>query len=92
MLAPEEVFSSSPSALKVRSEMTPAEKRTARARERKSRKKQRDTLEKTVDKFSKDKRGAKQQKKAALDSLVKHGKGVTVVGKESVAKRKKAKT
>ncbi|KAF9526428.1 U3 small nucleolar ribonucleoprotein complex, subunit Mpp10 [Crepidotus variabilis] len=91
MLAPEEVFSSSPSALKVRSEMTPTEKRAARSKDKKSKKKQRDALEMSVNKFVRRKGTAKQQKKAALESLVKQGKGVTVVGKESVAKSKRGK-
>ena len=90
MLAPEEVFSSSASALRARSELTPTEKRVLRTKERKLKKRQRDALDKSVGKFSKVKgTGAvKKQKQAALDSLVKHGKGVTVVGKDSVSLRK----
>lgn len=93
LLAPEEVFSSSSSALRARSELTPAEKRTLRAKERKLKKRQRDTIDKSVDKFSKVKGmgEVKKQKQAALDSLVKHGKGVTIVGKDSVSQRKHKK-
>lgn len=47
-------------------------------------KKTRETLEKSVDKYAKKVRGiggVKKQKQAALESIVKSGKGVTVVGK-----------
>ena len=69
--------------------MTPGEKRAQRARERKLRRKQRGLLDKSVDKFAKKsgesivKGGVKKQKEAALKSLVKSGKGVTVIGKKS---------
>ncbi|KAF8203625.1 U3 small nucleolar ribonucleoprotein complex, subunit Mpp10 [Pholiota molesta] len=88
MLAPEEVFSASPSALRARSELTPTEKRALRTKERKTKKRQRDALEKSVDKFAKGKGvgSVKKQKQAALDSIVKHGKGVTVVGKKGAIK------
>lgn len=92
MLAPEEVFSASgPS--RARSELTPTEKRTQRAKERKQKKRQRDALDKGVDKFAKAAKsigGVKKQKQAALDSIVKHGKGVTVIGKQSAASSKKS--
>ena len=54
-------------------------------KERKKRKKQRQSLEKSVDKFAKPKssKGTKQEKEDALKSLVKSGKGVTVIGKKS---------
>lgn len=91
MLAPEEIFSASgPS--RARSELTPVEKRTQRSKERKQRKRQGDFLEKGVDKFAKAAKsigGVKKQKQAALDSIVKHGKGVTVVGKQSAATSKR---
>ncbi|KAL4068064.1 U3 small nucleolar ribonucleoprotein complex, subunit Mpp10, partial [Scleroderma citrinum] len=87
MLAPEEVFAPVSSDPRTRSELTPAEKRAMRTKERKARKKAQDKLEKSVNKHAKVK-GVKQQKDAALKSLVKSGKGVTVVGKEI----KKAKT
>ncbi|KAI6162513.1 Mpp10 protein [Pisolithus thermaeus] len=87
-LAPEEIYAPASSDPRVRSELTPAEKRALRTKQRKARKKERDLLEKSVDKFAKKKRGVKEQKDAALKSLVKSGKGVTVVGKEA----KKVKT
>lgn len=85
MLAPEEVYAPSSSDPRARSELTPAQKRALRTKERKARKKTRDTLDKGVDKFAKMKgvRGVKKQKEAALQSVVKSGKGVTVVGKKS---------
>ncbi|EAU93012.1 small nucleolar ribonucleoprotein [Coprinopsis cinerea okayama7 len=85
MLAPEEVFAAEPSQLRARSELTPAEKRALRTKERKLKKKQRDMLEKTVDKTAKARGvgGVKKQKEAALASIAKHGKGVTVVGKSA---------
>ncbi|KAG0708918.1 Mpp10 protein [Suillus ampliporus] len=82
MLAPEEVFKTAPSDLRARSELTPAEKRTLRAKERKARRKTRDVLDKSVDKYAKIK-GVKKQKDAALKNVVKSGKGVTVVGKKT---------
>lgn len=57
-----------------------------RTKERKSRKKTRDALDKSVDKFAtkvKGIGGVKKQKAAALQSIVKNGKGVTVVGKKT---------
>jgi U3 small nucleolar RNA-associated protein MPP10 len=93
MLAPEEVFSASPSSLQARSELTPSEKRVLRTKERKIKKRQRDTLEKSVDKFAKSRgiSGAKKEKRAALESIVKHGKGVTVVGKSVMTSKDKRK-
>ncbi|KAG1870057.1 Mpp10 protein [Suillus subluteus] len=81
-LAPEEVFKTASSDPRARSELTPAEKRTLRAKERKARKKTRDTLDRSVDKYAKMK-GIKKQKDAALKNVVKSGKGVTVVGKKT---------
>jgi U3 small nucleolar RNA-associated protein MPP10 len=87
MLAPEEVFTPSPSDLRVRSELTPTEKRAIRTKERKARKRTRDALDKGVDKYrkvnTKGIRAIKKQKEAALQSVVKSSKGVTVVGKKS---------
>jgi U3 small nucleolar RNA-associated protein MPP10 len=93
MLAPEEVFSASTSSLTAPSELTPAEKRARRTKERKLRKRQRDVLEKNINKLAKPKgaAGVKREKKVALNTLVKHGKGVTVVGKESVSQGKHKK-
>ncbi|THH02823.1 hypothetical protein EW026_g20 [Hermanssonia centrifuga] len=85
MLAPEEVFAPSNNALRARSELTPIEKRALRNKEKKAKKKARDTLEKSVDTYAKMRgiRGVKKQKEAALKSIVKGGKGVTVIGKKS---------
>ncbi|KAJ8072449.1 hypothetical protein PM082_016008 [Marasmius tenuissimus] len=65
--------------------MTPAEKQALRGKQRKARKKSRDLLDKNVDKYAKSKKGGsvKKQKEEALKSVVKAGKGVTVVGKKS---------
>ncbi|KAF9044727.1 Mpp10 protein [Hymenopellis radicata] len=78
----QEVFKPSPSDLKARSEMTPAEKRALRGKVRKVNKKRRDHLDKAVDKYAKSRGGVKKQKEAALETAVKSGKGVTVVGKQ----------
>lgn len=85
MLAPEEIFKPSPSDLRSRSELTPAQKRAAHNKQKKLKKKARDVLEKSVDKFARSKgvSGVKKQKEEALKTLVKSGKGVTVVGKKS---------
>ena len=84
MLAPEEIFAPSSSDLRARSELTPTEKRALRTKQRKGRKRTRDALDKGVDKYAKMKGigGVKKQKDAALQSIVKSGKGVTVVGKK----------
>lgn len=82
MLAPEEIFKTATSDPRARSELTPTEKRALRAKERKARRKTRDVLDKSVDKYAKMK-GIKRQKDAALKTVVKSGKGVTVVGKKS---------
>ncbi|KAJ2920198.1 hypothetical protein MD484_g199, partial [Candolleomyces efflorescens] len=81
MLAPEEIFAAETSQPRARTELTPVEKRALRAKERKAKRKQRDLLDKAVDKVAKPRGSVKKQKQAALESLVKHGKGVTVVGK-----------
>ena len=84
MLAPEEVFTASSSDLRAHSELTPAQKRSLHNKEKKAKKKQRDVLEKSVDKFSKkDGSSVKKQKEAALKNIIKNGKGVTVIGKKS---------
>ena len=84
MLAPEEVFDASTAETRARSELLPAEKRALRNKHRKSKKKARDTLEKSVDKFARSKapKGLKAQKTAALKSVIRSGKGITVVGKQ----------
>ncbi|KAJ7103497.1 U3 small nucleolar ribonucleoprotein complex, subunit Mpp10 [Mycena belliarum] len=93
MLAPEEVFSASSSDPRARSELTPAEKRALRGKERKAKMKRRDTLNNSVDKYAKLKGigGIKKQKQAALASVVKTGKGVTVVGKQKLGKARPPK-
>lgn len=85
MLAPEEVFAPSSSDLRSRSEMTPVEKQALRRRERKSKKKTRDALNTSTDKYARAQKGGslKKQKQDALKSVVKTGKGVTVVGKKT---------
>lgn len=98
MLAPEEVFAPpSTTDLRVRSELTPTEKRALHNKQKKAKKKARDVLEKSVDKFAQSKRagGVKKQKEAALKSVVKSGKGVTVIGKKSkdvAGQRKRTET
>ncbi len=96
ILAPEEVFTAASSALQARTEMTPAEKRTARSRDRKRKQQQRQRLAVGVDSFAhmngaKKAKGAKEQKEAALKSIVKTGKGVTVIGKKDLSGDKKKK-
>ncbi|KAG5648018.1 hypothetical protein DXG03_007052 [Asterophora parasitica] len=93
MLAPEEVFAPSASELRARSELTPAEKRALRGKERKAKKKSRDALEKDVDKYARARGigGVKKQKRAALESVIKSGKGVTIVGKTKVSSTKKSR-
>ncbi|KAF5374730.1 hypothetical protein D9758_000253 [Tetrapyrgos nigripes] len=80
MLAPEEIFAPSSSDSRARSELTPAEKQALRRKERKAKKKTRDALNLSVDKYAKmqKKGGVKKQKEDALKSVVKSGKGVTV--------------
>lgn len=85
MLAPEEVHAPKASDLRARSELTPAEKRALHNKDRKTKRRMRDTLDKSVDKFARMKsaKGARRQKEEALRSVVKSGKGVTVVGKKN---------
>ncbi|KAI5898329.1 Mpp10 protein [Schizophyllum commune H4-8] len=85
MLAPQEIHAPKPSDLRARTELTPAEKRALHNKERKAKRKMRDTLEKSVDKFARMKgaKGTRKQKEEALRSVVKSGKGVTVVGKKN---------
>lgn len=79
----------SAAALRDRSELTPTEKRAARSKERKKRKKASDAVKSYVSSRSGGLKGksktasAKKEKDDALRSLVKSGKGVTVVGKDS---------
>ncbi|KAI0778152.1 Mpp10 protein-domain-containing protein [Trametes elegans] len=96
MLAPEEVYAPSASDLRSRSELTPAEKRALRNKQKKAKKKVHDAIQKTAQTVGRA-RGVgdvKRQKEAALKTLVKSGKGVTVVGKkgkELEGKRGKSK-
>ncbi|KAH9064186.1 U3 small nucleolar ribonucleoprotein complex, subunit Mpp10 [Lactarius vividus] len=83
MLAPEEIYERPAIDPRAQGELSPREKRTVRNKRKKAKKKARDTLESSVGKFARTKRagGIKAQKSAALRSVVKSGKGVTVVGK-----------
>ncbi|KAI8995597.1 U3 small nucleolar ribonucleoprotein complex, subunit Mpp10 [Trametes punicea] len=85
MLAPEEVYAPSSSDLRARNELTPAEKRALRNKQKKAKKKARDAIQRTAEKLGRPKGvgDVKRQKEAALKTLVKSGKGVTVVGKKS---------
>ncbi|KAH9898432.1 U3 small nucleolar ribonucleoprotein complex, subunit Mpp10 [Cubamyces lactineus] len=84
MLAPEEVYAPASSDLRARSELTPAEKRALRNKQKKAKKKVHDAIQKTAEKLGRPKGvgDVKRQKDAALKTLVKSGKGVTVVGKK----------
>lgn len=86
MLAPEEIYGRSATAPRAQGELSPGEKRAVRSKRKKAKKKARDTLESSVGKFSRTKAagGTKAQKSAALRSVVKSGKGVTVVGKKQL--------
>lgn len=100
MLAPEEIFTASSSDLRAKSELTPAEKRSLRNKQKKAKRKARDQLEKSVDQYARMKGGrssVSKQKEAALKSVVKSGKGVTVIGKKNQdvlkdASKRKART
>ena len=85
MLAPEEVYERSSVDPHARGELSPKEKRVARNKLKKAKKKARDALDRNVDKFAKMKGSGsvKAQKSVALQSVVKSGKGVTVVGKRN---------
>ncbi|KXN89991.1 U3 small nucleolar ribonucleoprotein mpp10 [Leucoagaricus sp. SymC.cos] len=86
VLAPEEIFTPASAETRSRAELTPAEKRALRTKVRKVKKKQRETLEKNVDKVAKVSKGisrVKKEKQTALQNIVKSGKGVTVVGKQA---------
>lgn len=89
MLAPEEIYERPSSNPRARGELSPEEKRAARNKLKRTKKRARDALDNSVDKFAKMKRpgGIKAQKSAALRSIVKSGKGVTVVGKSKNSRR-----
>jgi len=90
MLAPEEVSARATRVqLTAKSEMSPAEKRAQRLREKKAKAKRSDTIERQRSKVSGVAKGAgavKKEKKKALEAVTK-GKGVTVVGKGSAKSR-----
>lgn len=94
MLAPEEIFSASSSEFRARTELNPTEKRAFRNKQKKAKKKARDALDKSVDKFAKSRGigGVKKQKEAVLKQVVKTGKGVTVIGKKSSDKAQKGRS
>lgn len=81
-LAPEEVYvPEHRGTLTAKSEMTPSQKKAARAKNRKARMQ----TQKVIDKYSSKSRNDKQAKERAMNSLI--GKrGVTVVGKGKAAK------
>jgi U3 small nucleolar RNA-associated protein MPP10 len=81
MLAPHEVFVPTARELTARSEQTPEEAKTARARARRGNKANRAKLETTQKLYGKKRTSVREDKEAALQHLVKSGKGVTVLGK-----------
>ncbi|KAH9082046.1 U3 small nucleolar ribonucleoprotein complex, subunit Mpp10 [Lactarius deliciosus] len=81
MLAPEEIYERPAIDPRAQGELSPREKRTARNKRKKVKKRARDTLESRVSARTKGTGGVKAQKSAALRSVVKIGKGVTVIGK-----------
>lgn len=68
--------------LRARSELTPSEKRSLHNKKKKAKRKARDLLQNHADKYAKMK-DPRKQKQAALETVVKSGKGVTVVGKKN---------
>lgn len=91
MLAPHELFEGPKATeLVARSEQTPEEAKRARGKARKVKKAERARLGATVELYKKRK-SVREQKDEALASLVKSGKGVTVLGKgdKEDAKRRK---
>jgi len=86
MLAPEELLTpATQSSLVARSELTPEEAQRLREKKRKAKKSDRKHLGDMADLYGKDnkKGGTKGEKERALQGLVKSGKGVTVVGKDT---------
>jgi U3 small nucleolar RNA-associated protein MPP10 len=73
--------------------MTPAQKKALHNKQRKAKKKSRDALDKKVDKLAAPRgiSGVKKQKQAALESVVKSGKGVTVIGKPKAGAKDRKK-
>ncbi|KAA1472593.1 Mpp10 protein [Dentipellis sp. KUC8613] len=86
MLAPEELYDPAADPLRARSELTPTEKRALHNKTKKAKRRARDKLEAAVDKFARAagrKGSVRKEKEEALKSVVKNGRGVTVVGKKS---------
>ena len=86
MLAPEEVFAPGSADPRTRSELAPIEKRALRNKQKKAKRKARDQLDRSVDKYARKVKGirdVKRQKEDALKSVVKAGRGVTIVGKKN---------
>ena len=92
MLAPEEIYERPAIDPRAKGELSPNEKRAARSKRKKEKKAARDTLEGSISKFVRTKGtggSVKAQKSAALQSVVKSGKGITVVGKKQWQSRKR---
>lgn len=97
MLAPQELFGGpKASELTARTEQTPEEAHAARAKARRAKKAQTARLGATAGLYGKKRQSVREQKDEAMKSLVKSGKGVTVVGKgeqeEAKRKRREANT
>jgi U3 small nucleolar RNA-associated protein MPP10 len=86
MLAPEEVFAPASADVRARSELTPGEKRATRNRSKKAHKKEHAQIDAAAvgaKAAAKGLKGVKKEKEEALKSIVKAGRGVTVVGKKN---------
>lgn len=85
VMAPEELFRPLASDLKDRGELTPAEKKSLRSKERRVRKRTQDKLDAATENAGRPRKRLKsfserESKEAALRSVVKSNRGVTVVG------------
>lgn len=74
--------------MRSRDELTPIEKKVQRNKQRKARKKAKDQITAAADKYARTQKGrgtagVKLEKEKAIQSLVKTGKGVMVIGKQS---------
>lgn len=103
MLAPEEIYAPSSSALRSKEEMTPLEKKSLRNKQRKARRKAQEMINSATDKVARTRgesssvkkpfgRFVKKEKEKVLKSIVKSGKGVSVVGKQSKQKQTNKQT
>ncbi|GJJ09660.1 hypothetical protein Clacol_003884 [Clathrus columnatus] len=100
MLAPEEIYAPKTSDLRSKEEMTPLEKRTLRNKQRKTRKKAQDMIKSATGNVAQAQgsrskpfgKSLKKEKEKALKSIVKTGKGVTVVGKQDNRKEMDKRT